>query len=348
MEKIKVGIIGATGYAGEELVRLLYQHPQAQLVSLASHSYAGQPYSGIYPNYREIQDVLCDPEDIEPLAEKADVIFLALPHGLASSKVTAQILEKCKVIDLGADFRLQDVSVYEKWYKVPHEGKEILPQAVYGLCEWNRDAIRKTSLVANPGCYTTCSILTLSPLVAEGAIQLDSIIIDAKSGVSGAGRSVKLDNHFAEVNESIKAYGVGTHRHTPEIEEQLSYRAGVPVYLTFTPHLVPMQRGILAVCYATLTEKYGWEDLHTIYEEYYGKERFIRLLPQNTYPETRWVKGSNYCDIGWKIDERTNRVIAIGAIDNLVKGAAGQAIQNMNLMFDLPEDMGIGQVPMFP
>ena len=349
MDKIRVGIIGATGYAGQEIVRILSNYPQAEIVTLASHSYAGKPYSSVYPNHRSIHDVVCAEEDMEELAEQADVIFLALPHGLASAKVTEEILAKCKIIDLGADFRLKDPAVYEQWYKTEHHGKELLAkEAVYGLCEWNREQIRTTRLLANPGCYTTCSILSLSPLVAEGMIQNDSIIIDAKSGVSGAGRGAKLENLYAEVNESIKAYGVGTHRHTPEIEEQLGYRAGENITLTFTPHLVPMQRGILAVCYAALKGKYNWEDIHTVYEDYYGREKFIRLLPQNVYPETRWVKGSNYCDIGWKVDARTGRVIVIGAIDNLGKGAAGQAVQNMNRMFGLKEDTGLDLVPMFP
>lgn len=348
MEKIKAGIIGATGYAGQEIVRLLHNHPYAEIVTLASHSYAGRPYSEVYPNHRFIEEKICAKEDMQALSKEADVVFLALPHGLASEKVTPEVLSECKIIDLGADFRLQDAGVYEQWYKVEHKGKELLSQSVYGLCEWNREAVRRTRLLANPGCYTTCSILSLSPLVAEGMIELSSIIIDAKSGVSGAGRSVKLDNHFAEVNESIKAYGIGTHRHTPEIEEQLSYRAKASVTLTFTPHLVPMQRGILAVCYASLKEKYTWEDVYTVYQEYYGGEPFIRLMGKGSYPETRWVKGSNYCDIGWKIDERTNRIIVIGAIDNLVKGAAGQAVQNMNLMFGLPETAGLDMIPQFP
>ena len=348
MEKIKVGIIGATGYAGEEIVRLLHNHPQAEIVTLASRSYVGQPYSNVYPNHKSLTDMLCAEEDMEALSKEADVIFLALPHGLASEKVTEEVLNNCKIIDLGADFRLKDVNVYEKWYKVEHHGKKLLEEAVYGLCEWNREDIKKCRLLANPGCYTTCSILSLSPLVAEGMIDISSIIIDAKSGVSGAGRSVKLDNHFAEVNESIKAYGVGSHRHTPEIEEQLGYRAGEELTLTFTPHLVPMQRGILAVCYATLKEKYTWEDVNAAYQKYYGNEPFVRLMAQGAYHETRWVKGSNFCDIGWKVDSRTNRIIVIGAIDNLVKGAAGQAVQNMNLMFGLPEYTGLDLIPMFP
>ena len=348
MDKIKAGIIGATGYAGEELVRLLYSHPAVRIVNLSSKSYAGQPYSKVYPSYRDLIDDGCSPEDLEALSEEADVIFLALPHGLASSKVTETVLKNCKIIDLGADFRLQDAGVYEAWYQVPHEGKALLKEAVYGLCEWKREAIRTTRLVANPGCYTTCSIMSLAPLVKEHRIQLDSVIIDAKSGVSGAGRGVSLGNHFAEVNESIKAYKVASHRHTPEIEEQLSDLAGEPMTLTFTPHLIPMQRGILAVCYAKLAKKETWESIAEVYEAYYGKEHFVRMMAKGEYPETRWVKGSNYVDIGFALDDRTGRIIVIGAIDNLVKGAAGQAVQNMNLIFGLAETLGLEQAPIFP
>ncbi len=345
---IKVGIIGATGYAGQELARLLQNHPEAEVINLSSRSYAGQPFATVYGNYRDIQTELCQEEDLEALSQEADVVFLALPHGLASSKVTEEVLSRCKIIDLGADFRLQDVDVYEEWYKVSHEGKELLPEAVYGLCEWNRDKVRGARLVANPGCYTTCSIMTLAPLVKEHLIDPDSIIIDAKSGVSGAGRGVALGSLYAEVNESIKAYKVASHRHTPEIEEQLSYLNGAPLTLTFTPHLIPMQRGILAVCYAKLAQGVEREDIETAYRKYYGVEPFVRLYGKGEFPETRWVKGSNYLDIGFDIDRRTGRVIAIGAIDNMVKGAAGQAIQNMNLMFGLPESMGLTMVPMFP
>ena len=348
MDTIRVGIIGATGYAGEELVRILYSHPAAEIVNLSSKSYAGQPYSKVYPSYKDLITDDCQPEDLEALSEEADVIFLALPHGLASSKVTEKVLQKCKIIDLGADFRLQDPDLYEQWYQVPHEGKGLLKEAVYGLCEWKRDEIRKTRLVANPGCYTTCSIMSRAPLVKEHMIEVDSVIIDAKSGVSGAGRGVSLGNHFAEVNESIKAYKVGCHRHTPEIEEQLSNLAGKPVTLTFTPHLVPMQRGILAVCYGKLTAPATWESIAEVYERYYGKEYFVRLMAKGEYPETRWVKGSNFVDIGFAVDERTGRIIVIGAIDNLVKGAAGQAVQNMNLLFGLAETLGLEQAPMFP
>ena len=287
-------------------------------------------------------------DNLGELADQADVIFTATPQGFLASVLTEEILEKTKVIDLSADFRIKDVAVYEKWYGIEHKSPQFLAEAVYGLCEINREKIRGARLVANPGCYTTCSILTAYPLAREGLIDMDTLIVDAKSGTSGAGRGAKVPNLFCEVNENIKAYGVATHRHTPEIEEQLGYAAGRPVTLSFTPHLVPMNRGILATEYASLKEMVSWEEVKKIYEKYYGKETFIRVLDQGVCPETKWVEGSNYVDIGFQIDPRTGRIILMGAIDNLVKGAAGQAVQNMNLLFGLPETQGLELVPMFP
>ena len=343
---IKVGIIGATGYAGSELVRLITQHPKAELVTMTSQSYAGQEYKEVYSNYSHL-DYVCEEEHIEEMAEKCDVIFLALPHGVASKKINADILSKTKIIDLGADFRILDVDVYEKWYTT-HYSKDILPEAVYGLCEINRDKIKGKRIVANPGCYTSCSILSLYPLVKEGMIDLSSIIIDAKSGATGAGRGLSLGNHYCELNESVKAYKVASHRHTPEIEEQLSIAAGQDIVLNFTPHLIPMDRGILATCYATLNKKYTYDDIRKAYEKHYGNEHFIRLTKEGVFPETKWVKGSNFVDIGFTVDERTNRVIVIGALDNLFKGAAGQAVQNMNIIMGIEETTGIDYVPIFP
>ena len=343
---IKVGIIGATGYAGSELVRLITQHPKAELVTMTSQSYAGQEYKEVYSNYSHL-DYVCEEEHIEEMAEKCDVIFLALPHGVASKKINADILSKTKIIDLGADFRIQDVDVYEKSYTT-HYSKDILPEAVYGLCEINRDKIKGKRIVANPGCYTSCSILSLYPLVKEGMIDLSSIIIDAKSGATGAGRGLSLGNHYCELNESVKAYKVASHRHTPEIEEQLSIAAGQDIVLNFTPHLIPMDRGILATCYATLNKKYTYDDIRKAYEKHYGNEHFIRLTKEGVFPETKWVKGSNFVDIGFTVDERTNRVIVIGALDNLFKGAAGQAVQNMNIIMGIEETTGIDYVPIFP
>lgn len=347
---IKVGIIGATGYAGNELVRLLLGHKDAEIVWLGSRSYIDQNYSDVYRNMFKLVDAKCMDDNMEQLANEVDVIFTATPQGLCASLVNDEILSKTKIIDLSADFRLKDVNVYEQWYKLEHKAPQYIDEAVYGLCEINRDKVSKdTRIIANPGCYTTTSILTLYPMVKEGIINPDTIIIDAKSGTSGAGRGAKVANLFCEVNESMKAYGVGTHRHTPEIEEQLGYACGRDdLKLIFTPHLVPMNRGILVTAYANLTKDVTYEDVKAAYDKYYDKEYFIRVLPKDVCPETRWVEGSNFVDIGFKIEPRTKRLIMMGALDNLVKGAAGQAVQNMNLLFGLPENEGLQLAPMFP
>lgn len=345
---IKVGIIGSTGYAGQELVRLLLQHPQAQIVWYGSRSYIDQKYADVYRNMFRLVEDKCLDDNMEELARQADVIFTATPQGLCASLVKEEILKQTKIVDLSADFRIKDVAVYEKWYGIQHKSPEYIEEAVYGLCEINREDIKQARLVANPGCYTTCSILTMYPLVKEGLVDPDTIIIDAKSGTSGAGRGAKLPNLYCEVNESIKAYGVTNHRHTPEIEEQLGYAAGKEILVNFTPHLVPMNRGILATAYAGLRTGVTAEMVRAAYEKQYGEEYFIRILDPGVYPETRWVEGSNFVDIGFRIDERTHRIVAMGAIDNLVKGAAGQAVQNMNLLFGLPENTGLQLVPMFP
>ena len=347
---IKVGIIGATGYAGNELVRLLLGHKDAEIVWLGSISYIDQNYSDVYRNMFKLVDAKCMDDNMEQLANEVDVIFTATPQGLCASLVNDEILSKTKIIDLSADFRLKDVNVYEQWYKLEHKAPQYIDEAVYGLCEINRDKVSKdTRIIANPGCYTTTSILTLYPMVKEGIINPDTIIIDAKSGTSGAGRGAKVANLFCEVNESMKAYGVGTHRHTPEIEEQLGYACGRDdLKLIFTPHLVPMNRGILVTAYANLAKDVTYEDVKAAYDKYYDKEYFVRVLPKDVCPETRWVEGSNFVDIGFKIEPRTNRLIMMGALDNLVKGAAGQAVQNMNLLFGLPENEGLQLAPMFP
>ncbi len=348
MDMIKAGIIGATGYAGGELVRLLLGHKNAEIKWYGSRSYIDKKYAEVYQNMFELVEDTCLDDNMEELAKQVDVIFTATPQGLCASMVNEDILSKVKIIDLSADFRLKDVKVYEQWYKLTHKAPQFLPEAVYGLCEINREEVKKARLVANPGCYTTCSILTCYPLVKEGLINPDTLIIDAKSGTSGAGRGAKVDNLFCEVNENMKAYGVATHRHTPEIEEQLGYAAGRPLTLSFTPHLVPMNRGILATAYATLTKQVSYQEVKEIYDKYYKEEKFIRVLEKDMYPQTKWVEGSNYVDINFKIDTRTNRIIMMGAIDNLVKGAAGQAVQNMNLMFGEDEAEGLRLVPMFP
>ena len=345
---IKAGIIGATGYAGGELVRLLLGHRDAEIVWYGSRSYIDKKYAEVYQNMFQLVEDVCRDDNMEQLADEVDVIFTATPQGLCASLVNEEILSKTKVIDLSADFRIKDVKVYEEWYKLEHKAPQFLDEAVYGLCEINREAVKQARLVANPGCYPTCSTLSIYPLLKEGIIDGNTVIIDAKSGTSGAGRGAKVDNLYCEVNENIKAYGVASHRHTPEIEEQLGYAAGEKVVLSFTPHLVPMNRGILATEYAKLKKDMDWEDVKAVYDKYYAAEKFVRVLDQDVCPETKWVEGSNYVDIGFKIDRRTGRIIMMGAIDNLVKGAAGQAVQNMNLMFGLEESEGLELVPMFP
>ena len=345
---IKAGIIGATGYAGNELVRILLGHREVEIKWYGSRSYIDKKYAEVYQNMFEIVEDTCLDDNMEELADRVDVIFTATPQGFLAGVLTEEILSKTKIIDLSADYRIKDVKVYEKWYGIEHKSPRFIEEAVYGLCEINREKVKGARLVANPGCYTTCSILTCYPLVKEGIIDPDTLIIDAKSGTSGAGRGAKVDNLFCEVNENMKAYSVGNHRHTPEIEEQLGYAAGRKLTLSFTPHLVPMNRGILATAYASLTRPVSYEEVKEIYDQYYKKEKFVRVLDKDMYPQTKWVEGSNYVDINFKIDPRTNRIIMMGAIDNLVKGAAGQAVQNMNLMFGEEEDEGLRLVPMFP
>ena len=345
---IKVGIIGATGYAGGELVRILMGHKEAEIVWYGSRSYIDQKYADVYRNMFQIVDAKCMDDNIEALADQVDVIFTATPQGFLASVINENILGKTKIIDLSADFRIKDVKVYEKWYGIEHKSPQFIEEAVYELCEVNRDKVKGARLIANPGCYTTCSILTAYPLAKEGIIDMRTLIVDAKSGTSGAGRGAKVPNLFCEVNENMKAYGVASHRHTPEIEEQLGYASGENVTISFTPHLVPMNRGILATEYATLKKDVTGEEVKAIYDKYYADEKFVRVLGEGVCPETKWVEGSNYVDIGFKLDPRTNRIVMMGAIDNLVKGAAGQAVQNMNLLFGLPESEGLELVPMFP
>lgn len=364
----KVAIVGATGYTGQELVRLLLQHDGVEIQALTSQSYSGKKFSSVYPNAVKFTELLCSEGDIEKLSTQVDLLFIALPHGHAAKAVTAKVLENCRVIDLGADFRLKNSEDYKTWYQLEHANPSLLTDAVYGLTELNRSEIASGRLIANPGCYATCSILTLAPLLESKLIDESSIIVDAKSGVTGAGRSLSLGVHFDEVNESIKAYKVASHRHTPEIEQALQSAASLPISITFTPHLIPMNRGILVTAYAALKSGVSTHNIKSAYATKYGNEYFIRLynnskrsdttvseskgagssVDEYGLPETRWVKGSNFCDIGVTVDERNRRVIAIGAIDNLVKGAAGQAIQNMNVMFGFDEQLGLKQMPIFP
>ena len=351
---VKVGIIGATGYAGAELVRILMGHKDAEIVWYGSRSYIDKKYYEVYQNMFQIVEDICKDDNLEELASLVDVIFTATPQGYLAGILTEEILQKVKIVDLSADYRIKDVATYEKWYGIEHKSPQFIEEAVYGLCEINRDKVTKqTRLIANPGCYTTCSILTAYPMVKEGLIDVDTLIVDAKSGTSGAGRGAKVPNLFCEVNENIKAYGVASHRHTPEIEEQLGYAGNCQVTINFTPHLVPMNRGILATEYAKLKKKAdgtlpAYEEVKAVYDKYYGKEKFVRVLDKGVCPETKWVEGSNYVDINFVIDERTGRIVMMGALDNLVKGAAGQAVQNMNLLFGLPESEGLELVPCFP
>lgn len=344
---IKVGIIGATGYAGGELVRLLIGHKDVEIKWYGSKSHIDKKYSDVFQNMFRIVENYCMDDNFERLAEEVDVIFTATPQGYLSGILTEKILDKVKIIDLSADYRFKDVKVYEQWYQIEHKTPQLINEAVYGLCEINREKIKNARLVANPGCYTTCSILTIYPLVKAGLIENHSIIIDAKSGTSGAGRGVKLESLYCEVNENMKAYGVANHRHTPEIEEQLGYAADEEIILNFTPHLVPMNRGILTTAYANLQKEASYEDIKGVYDKYYKNERFIRVLEKGIFPQTKWVQASNYVDMGFKIDSRTNRLIMMGALDNIVKGAAGQAIQNMNIMFGIDEKAGLLQAPMY-
>ena len=350
---IKVGIIGSTGYAGGELVRILMNHKDVEIKWYGSRSYVDQKYSDVYRNFFEIVEDKCFDDNIEALVEQVDVVFTATPQGYLAGILTEEFLQKAKFVDLSADYRIKDVATYEQWYGIEHKSPQFIEEAVYGLCELNREDVKGARLVANPGCYTTCSILTCYPLVKEGLIDVNTLIIDAKSGTSGAGRGAKMQNLFCEVNENMKAYGVASHRHTPEIEEQLGYAGDCQVTLNFTPHLVPMNRGILATAYASLKVQPDGklpteEQIRAAYDKYYNKEKFVRVLDKGVCPETKWVEGSNYVDVNFVLDKRTNRVIMMGAIDNLVKGAAGQAVQNMNLMFGLAEDEGLKLVPMFP
>jgi N-acetyl-gamma-glutamyl-phosphate reductase len=341
---VRAGIVGSTGYAGYQLSAILSQHKNVSIIFLSSHNYSNMTVSDVYGNLRGFLDNVCiDMHTVEDKLSEIDVLFLALPHGQSFDLVEKALSTGVKVIDLGADYRLRDYKDYEKWYGVTHKLTNRLEDAVYGLPELNRKMISSSTLVANPGCYPTASILALAPLIHTGTIDNTSVIIDAKSGVSGAGRSADISVLFCECGDSVKAYNVAAHRHTPEIEQQLSDTSGDKIVLSFTPHLVPMSRGILATCYGNLKKEISQNELYDLYRSYYKNENFIRIT--ETLPETRYVKGSNICDIAVRVDERTNRVIAVSAIDNLIKGAAGQAVQNMNILFGFNEHEGINMIP---
>ena len=337
---LKVAIVGATGYTGREVAGILARHPYARPSYLTSESFAGQCLHDVYPQFRSVLELPLEKPELEKLAE-CDFIFSALPHGLSVDTVPELLTTGKKVVDLSGDFRLKDSSLYPVWYGYEHHQSAHLTKSVYGLPEVNRNLIRDANLVANPGCYPTSVLLALKPLLAEGVVTADDIIVDAKSGVSGAGRSPKLPFHFPECTENFKAYKVTGHQHIPEIEQELSNIAGTTVTLTFTPHLVPMIRGILSTIYlrvkGSLDEKALWD----VYKKHYGNEPFIRLLLPPELPETKYVSGSNFCDLSLRLDKRTGRLIVLSAIDNLIKGAAGQAVQNMNIMMGWPEETGL-------
>ncbi|ABR49511.1 N-acetyl-gamma-glutamyl-phosphate reductase [Alkaliphilus metalliredigens QYMF] len=345
---IKAGILGSTGYAGAELVRLLTGHPEVEIQFLDSRSYHGKAYEEVYPSLKNIVKGKCASIDLENDFEGIDILFCALPHGLSQEAVKRMMAKGKRVIDLSADFRITDPKVYEAWYDVRHQALGELGKAVYGLSEIYPKEIQEAQLVANPGCYPTSIALALYPLLKENVISTESIIIDAKSGVSGAGRNLNDGTLFSQCNENIKAYSIGTHRHIPEIEQELSLAAGKEMIIQFTPHLVPMNRGILSTIYTTNIKNVKENDIEAIYAHYYEEKRFVRLLKEGKLPQTKAVSGSNYCDIGFKVDPRTNGLIVVSAIDNLVKGAAGQAVQNMNMMLGLKEYIGLEQMPIWP
>jgi N-acetyl-gamma-glutamyl-phosphate reductase len=347
MTKIKVAVIGASGYAGLELVRLLARHPGCELVALTSREWAGRPFSQVFPALAGICDLPFEAPDPQTIGARAEFVFTSVPHQTAMEVVPALLQADCRVVDLSADFRFRDAATYEKWYQ-PHAAAALLAEAVYGLPELHGFAIGRARLVGNPGCYPTGVILGLAPLVAAKLVHLNSLIADCKSGTSGAGRQTSLATQYCEVNEGFRAYKVAEHRHNPEMEQELSLLAGEPVTVTFTPHLVPMSRGILSTLYGTLVRPTSEVELLNVFQNFYQDQPFIRLHPEGSLPNTIHVRGSNYCDLGIKIDGVRGRVIVVSAIDNLARGAASQAVHNFNLMAGLPETTGLDMVPLFP
>lgn len=338
---INIGIIGATGYVGIEIVRLLQNHPEINISTVVSQNFVGKKISEVYPNLRNIFDMECEELDIDKISEKADIFVTALPHGV-SKEVIPQLVKKGKrIVDHSGDFRYKSVEVYEKWYNTKHGMPELLDISVYGLPELHREAIKSAKIVGNPGCYPTCSILGIAPLISNKLVETKNIIIDAASGVTGAGRSTELPYQFCECTENFKAYKVSTHRHTSEIEQELSLLAGEEIIVSFTPHLAPMKRGMLSTIYANLTCEKSASQLIDLYKEFYKGEYFVRILEEGTLPETKHVAGSNYIDIGIVVDKRLNRAVILSAVDNLGKGAAAQAVQDINIMCGFPEHTGL-------
>ena len=346
---IKIGIVGASGYSGSELLRFLVNHPgELQVALCTSETYAGQCIESVLPNLRGFLSAKFEPLDLDSLKERVDAVVLAVPHKVAMSFVPKILKQGLRVVDFSADYRLEDAETYEAWYHVKHTSTALIPKAVYGLPERYRDCIRSAQLIANPGCYPTSAILAAMPLVANGVVELDSIIVDSKSGISGAGPKPSENTHYANRASNLIAYNIGVHRHTPEIEQELGAVASEPIRVTFTPHLVPMTRGILSTVYMRLTEDMSAEEALNLYAAFYENEPFVRVLPPGTYPQTKAVLGSNYCDVGLEVDTRTRRIIAMAAIDNLSKGAAGAVVQNLSLMFSFNETDGLKVPGMMP
>jgi N-acetyl-gamma-glutamyl-phosphate reductase len=345
--KTRVGIIGATGYTGVELLRLLLLHPEVEVTALTSQKYAGVPIDQVFPSLKRHLQLKCEELTGDQVSKKADFIFAAVPHKTAMEIVPLFYRQGKKVVDLSADFRFKDAAIYEKWYQ-KHTSPDLLPESVYGLPELHREKIRNAKIVGNPGCYPTGALIGLIPLVKKGLISLESIVVDAKSGVSGAGRDVVLESLFCEVNEGVKAYKIFAHRHTPEIEQELSQMIQKEIKVTFVPHLIPMDRGILSTVYVRLIKKMKTEELLTVFQDAYREEPFIRVHPKGKLPNTKDVRSSNFCDIGVMVSEADDRAVIVTAIDNLVKGASGEAIQNMNIMLGFPETMGLDVLPLFP
>ncbi|MCJ7664767.1 MAG: N-acetyl-gamma-glutamyl-phosphate reductase [Desulfobacterales bacterium] len=344
---VKIGIIGASGYTGQELVRVLARHPKTEIAYATSERFAGAAIADIFPSLKGLIDLRLSELSVQRVVRESDFIFTALPHGTSMDVVEECIKGGKKVVDLSADFRLKDPELYERWYG-KHSCPDLLQEAIYGLPELYRDEIKRGQLVANPGCYPTGAILALAPLLEEGMISPSGIVVDAKSGVSGAGRNPSMTNLFGEVAEGLKAYAVAKHRHAPEMEQELSSRAGKEVHILFVPHLIPINRGLLSTMYARTNGELSTEQAYGVYQRRYGKEPFVRLCSPGAFPSTMEVRGSNYCDLGVMVDHRSGQLIVISAIDNLVKGASGQAVQNMNVMCGFPETMGLEQIPLAP
>lgn len=344
---LKVAIVGASGYTGAELLRILVGHPEVEICSVTSRQHEGLPIHQVFPSLIGFCELVCEPLDVAAISARADLVFTALPHKSAMEVVPGFLNAGCKVIDLSADYRLKDQDVYQQWYQ-PHTSPELFTQAVYGLPELYAEQIRSAQLIANPGCYPTSVILGLAPLLEQQLIDPETLIVDSKSGVSGAGRGIKLGSLFCEANEGFRAYGIASHRHTPEIEQELTALANTSIRLSFTPHLLPVNRGILSTCYADLRQDKTTEELLELYRRRFANEKFVRIMPGDQLPNIAYVRGTNFCDIGLVSDQHTGRVIVVSAIDNLVKGAAGQAVQNMNITCGFAESQGLGIVPTFP